>query len=140
MANVLVLEDDPTLASFIQLSLEEDGHFVRVCTSAATALERFKQDRFDLVVSDIIIKEKGRPVADGGISLIWRIKQAARAEGRRVPVIAISGSYSNPGMQDILTTAETIGADKVLKKPFDPDDLLDAVRDLLAPAQAVSAG
>lgn len=131
MAKILVLEDDPDLGELLSTSLEQAGHFPMLCPDATTALAQFLEFEFDLVVADIIVRKNGRPMPDGGLILISRIRNNAEASRRNVPIIAISGAIRNPGMENILTVAQTFGADAELAKPFAPGDLLACINRLL---------
>ena len=131
MAQILVLEDDQNFAAILVTSLEAAGHDVTHFTVASDALEAFRQNPADLVVADLIIRQDGLPVSDGGLLLIHRIKEMALSQRKSVPVIAISGVLQHRGMMHALNTAQHVGADEILAKPFAPDDLLFVINRLL---------
>lgn len=132
MAKILVLEDDPDFGALLFASLEDAGHHVTLVTSGTEAEEAFHQDPADLVVTDLIIRQDGRPVADGGLLLIHRIRDIAENLRKSVPIVAISGVVRRQGMTHALNTAQHVGADEVLAKPFPPEDLLWVIDRLLS--------
>lgn len=129
MADVIILEDDVFLAPLLAASLEDAGHSVRLFDSAARAVESYTDIPCDVLVADIIIRKNDRPVPDGGLIAIHRIKTLALESERPILIIAISGAVSHIGMQDILQYAADLGAHTVLSKPFTPDELLDVIEE-----------
>ncbi|MEX3015455.1 response regulator [Gymnodinialimonas hymeniacidonis] len=139
MANVLVMEDDALQRSHVTSILEQDGHDVASYSNATDAVSAAMAERFDLIITDIIVQVEGRSQPDGGISLIGKVRRfmGGDATSANVPIIAVTGTYKNPGMADILTTARAIGATDELKKPINEADLLSMVSSMLDPkAQA----
>ena len=136
MANVLILEDDPDFGSLMRVSLEQAGHFIVMCGTATDALAAYEEYRIDIVVTDLIIKEDNRPIPDGGLILISRLKAVNQYSGRKVPIIAISGQLLALGMEHALDTARTVGADVALRKPFAPEELLATIDTLLGTEKA----
>lgn len=127
MAKIIVLEDDPNLGPLIVSSLEDAGHAATLFATSNSAITAYETDPSDVLVADIIIKEFDRPAASGGLLTIHRMNAAAEALGRRLFVIGMSGMTRYPGLQDLLTAAQAIGADVVLRKPFRPDELLELI-------------
>jgi CheY-like chemotaxis protein len=129
VAKVLILEDDVEFASLLVDSLLQDGHQAEFYTTATDALAALANTDFDIVVADVFIKVDGGYAGEGGISLVSQIKQIQRS---RIPVIAISGSFSNENTSGpMISTLQTVGANAVLAKPFDPQQLLDLIFDLV---------
>lgn len=114
-AAVLLVEDHADSAFFIKLMLDGMGYRVRLANSVAEALEAFRGEPIDYVVSDL-----GLP--DGsGIDLMERIS----AE-RRVPAIALSGY----GMESDVQRSLAAGFARHLTKPVEVDQLAEALRSL----------
>lgn len=131
MANVIIVEDDEVLGPLLRDVLIQADHAVRLFTTSSEGIEAFTQEPADIVIADIIIRVDGDVMPDGGISLIFRLKNLAKAKGLTLSIIAISGTIYNKGMQNVLEIARCIGADLALAKPFDPEKLLEAVDQLL---------
>jgi DNA-binding response OmpR family regulator len=72
------------------------------------------------VISDIIMPDKE------GLSTITEIRSADPG----VRILAMSGG-GRVGNMDFLQMAQTLGANRIIAKPFDPDELLDVVDELL---------
>lgn len=128
MADILVMEDDSLFGGLLCQALQEAEHSTLLVMDATAAIRALESNSVDVVVTDMTVHKNGRAVPDGGLVLISSIKQKERETGEQgPPVIAISGAYKWEGMQFILQTAEAIGADAVLEKPFDFDDLLHVI-------------
>lgn len=117
---VLLVEDDFSLCDMLGRTLERAGFEVTTASHGVTALSRFRETGFDLVVTDILL-----PQMDG-YELIRRL----RMESRDVPIIAISGMDDSPQFRD---TAHKCGATAALTKPITRQDLVDLAKKLVSP-------
>ena len=103
---ILIVDDEEQLLTVLRLNLEQLGYQVEVSSDGAEALKVLRGDsEFDVVVTDILM-----PECDG-IELLTTI----RREFPTLKVIAISAS----GNDLFLYSAEVLGADAILEKPFD---------------------
>ena len=131
MVAILLMDDDDAFASVLSETLEHAGHDVTVARSATEAIQVIQAKTFDILLTDLIVYDGKRPVPDGGISLITKLRGPGNRKFdpwvRDMPIIAISGTIHNPGMSDILKTAKALGADFALGKPTDTRDLLHAI-------------
>lgn len=127
MASILVVDDDPDVAEAIQAVLEGSGFHVVIANGAEAGLEALERREFEVVVTDLIMPKVN------GLELIRKV----RARHSRVRVIAISGGGSLGPLSlkpDAISThafiaaARNAGAEEVLTKPFDMDDLVAAIR------------
>ena len=105
---ILVVEDDPALAELLQeyLSESESDYHITLHTRGDSALEHLERERFDLVLSDIVL-----PGVDG-ISLLRHVTSAYAPE--QTLVLLMTG-YS--GIDDALHAVEK-GAYDFVSKPF----------------------
>jgi CheY-like chemotaxis protein len=120
---ILVVEDDEDLRRLFRTALALAGYDVIEAGDGLEALQRIEEARPDLVILDLMLP--------GFNGVIVRQELAAQVLTRHIPVVIITGS---PVMPDSLDVA------CVLRKPVDPDDLIDTVRRcLLAGARARGA-
>lgn len=131
---ILILEDDPEFGVLLAEALSREGYDARLFHNSADAFASLASDPCDLMIVDIIIKMPGGSVAQGGVTFIWRAKEWANQQGRALPIIGMSGSFVNRGMENILDVARQIGADEVLEKPFAPKRLNEMIQALLPKA------
>ncbi|MEI8397030.1 MAG: response regulator [Rhodospirillaceae bacterium] len=123
MARILVVEDALEVRESIKDSLEDAGFTVEVASDGVVALDIQERQPCDLVITDLWM-----PNMDG-LDLLKRL----RAINPKLPVIAISGGAPRRAPIDYsVALADTWGADRVLHKPFDNDDLVEEVKKLLA--------
>jgi len=101
--------------------LKQTGHTVSVASDGAEGIEKLKQQRFDLVICDIVM-----PQVDGTAVMAY-----IAAMPNRPPVLAISGAGGVFSVSETLQTAR-IKADAFLEKPFDKDRFNEMVAKLLA--------
>lgn len=138
MAKILLMDDDEDYTSVLIEVLMEAKHTVTVVRAASEALAALTEEKFELLITDIIVFKDHKSVPDGGISLIsrlrgplsWNLEQWQK----EMPIIAVSGAIHNQGMSSILKTARSLGADFALGKPTDIEELLHAINTLTARA------
>ncbi len=125
MASILVIDDDPAVRTTIKLILEREGHAVAVAPEGRAGLAMLDADGISLLICDIFM-----PGMDGFETL-----REVRKHRPELPVIVISGSTSIfdslENAPDFLAIAIKLGAVRGMRKPFRPNDLVDAVRDCL---------
>ena len=124
MAKILVIDDNRLVRDTVQMVLTAAGYEVIVAAEGRQGVKSFALAQPDLVITDIIMPEKD------GIEVVTELRRMNPA----IPIIAISGNDSM-GMRDLfLTSAHKLGAQRTLTKPFDPDELIDVVSELLPQA------
>lgn len=87
MAQILLLEDDTVLAIEISSDLEEAGHEVRYFAIGDDLVAYYKAFGADVVISDIIIRQRDVAVPSGGLITISRVKRIAQEQNRTVLAI-----------------------------------------------------
>jgi len=113
---VLLVEDDPDTREMYSFYLSYSGLHVTEARTGRRALERAREERPDVVVTDIAMPEMD------GLELSRRLR--AEEPTHDVPIIAVSGQASDRARQ--------AGADIVLEKPCQPDHLLRAIEYVLS--------
>jgi DNA-binding response OmpR family regulator len=120
MAPILVIDDDPQINSLLQEVLEFEGYQVITAQRAIEGLQYLEATTFDLVITDVLMPDKE------GLETIREMRQRFP----QTKIIAISGGLTKSGV-DVLELAKRLGANSVLSKPFDVQDLIKSVRQLL---------
>ena len=118
---ILVIEDEDMVRDAVRDSLTGAGYEVSGAANGEEGLNVLKTRPIDLVITDILMPEKE------GIETIIEIRKA-RSD---IKILAISGGGRERNLHP-LEMAGKIGADMTLAKPFEPERLLLAVRDLLS--------
>jgi len=114
--HVLLVEDETRVADFIQRGLKSEGWVVTVAADGETGLEMMAQDRFDVVVLDLMLP------GVGGHDVCRRM----RARKDLTPVLMLTAL----GKPDDRVTGLRMGADDYLAKPFDFDELVARIEAL----------
>lgn len=128
MTRVLIVDDDFDFASLIRLALKSCGYEVSIALNGARALAAQRANPADVVLTDIFMPEMD------GIETIVALRKEFPATG----IIAMTAG-SRVGHVDYLRVARTLGADQCLKKPFEVDELLAAVREAAVAGGAASS-
>ena len=112
---VLVVDDEPAMQHLTRTLLTAHGDHVVVAGHGREAIQQLREQCPDLIVLDLDM-----PVMDG-----WQFRREQRYLTDRklaaVPVLLMTGE------EDAATHADRLRAVGVIRKPFDPDDLLNAV-------------
>ena len=136
MARILLLEDDHAQATLLTEVLALHDHQVLPCDTLASALEALSTQAFDLVITDLLIKENGRYSANGGLVLINRLRIPKQLAAPNwpidIPIVAISGGFGAPHLEAILQSSVTLGANLCLAKPLDLRRLPEIIDSLLS--------
>jgi two-component system chemotaxis response regulator CheY len=119
-ASILAVDDSESMRIAVRTALSGAGYVVTEAVNGADGVEKAKQERFDLIVTDL-----NMPVMDG-LTMIEHLRQSPTHVG--VPIIFLT-TESDAAMKQHATAA---GATGWLTKPFDPDQLLKIVKKVLA--------
>jgi CheY-like chemotaxis protein len=125
---LLIVDDEADAREVMRFMLERGGAEVRIAVSAAQALDAIREERPDLLISDI-----GMPVEDGYV-LVRRLRAMEEGLGRRLPAIALTAYASEEDTRRALTA----GFDAHLSKPVDPARLIDIAAGLASGRRAGS--
>jgi DNA-binding response OmpR family regulator len=120
VTRVLVVEDDPSVGAAIRMILDREGYHTMIALEADTGTRAFESVRFDLAIVDIFL-----PGASG-LATIAGFHRRAPA----TPIVAMSGFRFRGSMDpslDFLHLATQAGAVACLRKPFAPQQLMNAV-------------
>ena len=116
MATILVLDDDQSLLGFLEHALELAGHKVITAVNGMKAIRIVEIRQVDLLLTDIFMPDKE------GLETIAEV----RTRHPNLPIIAMSGGGQNE-LGFSLETAQQVGANVALVKPFTLDQVTDAI-------------
>jgi two-component system OmpR family response regulator len=120
MQQILIVEDDPHIANGIQFNLEAEGYFVTVLGDGPAAVEFSKEHtrQIDLIILDLML-----PGMSG-----YAVCEKIREIDVDLPILMLSART----LTEDRVRGFNVGADVYLQKPFDLEELLSIVRNLLA--------
>ena len=116
-STILVIEDEEFISHMISKSLKEEGYQVIGTSDLKSSLIVLDTGAIDLVISDVMLP------FTGGLDIVDYIRD--HKELAQTPIILVTGMD-----QDVIATS-TIRANAILPKPFDMNDLIDKVGELL---------
>jgi CheY-like chemotaxis protein len=119
---VLVVDDNEDMRRSMALLLGRAGYQVDTAPNGAQALERHRVQAADVLITDLLMPEKD------GIETIAQFRRDYPA----VKIIAMSGGGMRVKGERYLATAEVVGADAVLRKPFEMKKMLETLAALLS--------
>ena len=120
MAKIIVIDDEPYILLMLKKMLEKEGHIVDIATNGVEGLDLYHQHGADLIITDIVMPEKE------GLETIINL----RSENPQLKIIAISGG-GRVDSREYLHSAKLLGAEKIFQKPFQKDEIVQAVNELL---------
>lgn len=115
--NVLLIEDEPRVADFINRGLRAENHGVSVAATGGEGIELTKTGEFDVIILDLML-----PDMHG-----YDVCQRLRSEGDHTPILMLTAMDT---LEDKIKGLK-IGADDYLAKPFDFDELLARIEALV---------
>ena len=118
---VYFIDDSATMREVIKIAFRRESINIITCADAAAALTQFAQNPPDAVITDVIMPDQD------GYSVCTQIKQ--HAEYGSVPVILMSGVVN----KTVADKAIAVHADELIRKPFQPQELIGRVKSLLGP-------
>ncbi len=119
MKNILLVEDEEMLVNVLATVLEDEGYKVRKSTSAEEALSSLSGFKPDLIISDVRLPEKD------GFTMLQELQKDTSVSP--VPFICLTALDDRQSEQ----RARNLGVAGYMTKPFDVDDLVKLVRQVL---------
>lgn len=126
MNRILIAEDEPRIASFLEKGLHANGFTTTHTPDAADALQLASSEDFDLLILDL-----GLPDKDG-----LEVVRELRGRGERLPVLILT---ARDDLDSTIAGLE-VGADDYVTKPFRFEELLARVRARLRGKQGTERG
>ena len=116
-AHLLLIDDDPNTLASLARAFRLAGHQATVCDNANRAVELVRAERFDLILSDVVMPGKT------GMDLLKELKET----GLQTPIVLISGQANI----EMAVKATRLGALDFLEKPLTTDKLLLTIENAL---------
>jgi two-component system alkaline phosphatase synthesis response regulator PhoP len=119
MARILIADDEADIRQLVIYALADEGHEVSVAKDGQEALDHVVESPPDLLVLDIMM-----PGLDG-YDVMRSLEQKGMRGVTKILVLTAKGSERDWKL------GYDLGADRYMTKPFDPDELLATVNDML---------
>ena len=113
---ILIVDDERDIVKALTIRLQSNGYNTVAAFDGAQGVFMAYKERPKLIILDI------RMPAGDGFSVAEKLKESKRTSG--IPIIFVSGSPERNAEEK----ARELGASFFIKKPYDPEELLDAVR------------
>ena len=118
---VYFIDDSATMREVVKIAFRRENINVVTFADAASALAQLEQNRPDVVITDVIMPDQD------GYSVCSQIKQ--NPEFSQTPVVLMSGVVN----KSVADKAVSVKADELIRKPFQPQELIARVKSLLEP-------
>lgn len=115
---ILIIDDDEAIREYLSVLLDDEGYTVMEAEDGSAGLNLLTTFRADIIITDLVMPEKE------GIETIREIK----AMYSDCKIIAMSGAMNR---DNYLLITKALGANAVIKKPFERETVLDTVKNLL---------
>ena len=120
MANILAVDDSSSMRQMVSFTLKGAGYQVTEAVDGQDALDKAKSEQFDLVITDV-----NMPIMDG-ITFIKNLR--GEASYKFIPMLMLTTESA----ADKKAEGKAAGATGWIVKPFNPDQLLNTVKRVLA--------
>lgn len=115
---VLIVEDNPITTDALEVYLQDHGYEIDHAGNGHGGMVRI-----EVAVPDVIVLDYLMPAMDG-ITFLHRLRSDPRFE--RIPVVLVTAA-SDHDCQEVLDAVETMSPVTVLRKPFEPRELLSVL-------------
>lgn len=120
MKRILVIDDEAEIAAMLGENLREDGYDVVLASNGEEGLRMVQLTKPDLIVVDVVM-----PKMDGA-EMYARLRASERTKD--IPVIFLTGLKTKV---DDFTLGQEVGTHTIFSKPFDHDELLGTIREMI---------
>ncbi len=122
MARILVIDDHEQIRTIIQLLLTGDGHTVDIAEDGKIGLKMAREFDYQLVITDVMMPNQD------GLEVVTKLKRTIPGIG----IIVITGGGPRVDLTDLTETARLLGADSILMKALDFEQLRSVTAEVLA--------
>jgi DNA-binding response OmpR family regulator len=117
---ILVVDDDPDISMMLKLMLEYKGYAVSLLPKPEETIKTLEREKFSMVIIDMLLS------GVSGIDICSMIRKNEKTAGSAVLMIS-----AHPNAREICLQA---GADDFISKPFDMNDILARIKNLVEKA------
>ncbi len=126
VGNVLLIEDSSSQQHWIKAQLESAGLYVEAFYSAEEAMEAFNQNKFDIVVTDMVLAGKM-----SGLNLVRTIRRLS-SDKSQIPIFAITAHDEVSRRIELFQ----VGVSDYMTKPLNPEEMLYRISSMIKARQA----
>lgn len=119
MARILIADDDADIRQLVIYSLADEGHEVSVAKDGQETIDHFSAGPPDLLILDIMMPEMD------GYDVLRALEEQESRGDTKILVLTAKGSEHDWKL------GYDLGADRYMTKPFDPEELIGTVDELL---------
>lgn len=121
MASILITDDEPAIRKLLTVMFKDAGYVVYQASNGVEAMRVLETKKVDIMIIDIVMPEKG------GIETIMQVRE----KHPDLDLIVVSGKVSieNDAFQNLIKQYKVF---RVFDKPFEKEDIFDAVEELSA--------
>lgn len=116
MAKILIAEDEVLMLKTLEFKLKKDGYDIDVASDGKQAMDKVRENNYDLILTDIMM-----PFV-GGMEIVSYIKNDPVK--KNTPVIILSAV----GLEETVLEGFKLGADDFIAKPFNLNELSVRIR------------
>lgn len=116
VAKIFIVEDEKTIARFLQITLEKSGFKTAIESNGRRAYERIMQEKYNLILLDVMLPEMD------GMEICKRVREVSD-----VPIIMLT---ARDEISDKVEGLD-LGANDYMTKPFVSEELLARIRGIL---------
>ena len=118
--NILIIDNEAPVRNVLQKMLVNNGYLAAQVSNSTEGLALLQSDTFDLVITELIM-----PDPDG-----FETMREIKTRKPDIKVIAMSGHFEHDP-EDYKEVLKSCGADEVLKKPVDTEEMVERIEELL---------
>jgi CheY-like chemotaxis protein len=122
---VLLVDDDEATRYWMTRLLEKEGAQVEGAATAGEAMEALDRRQPDVILCDIAMP------GEDGFDVIRRVRSRGASAGGGIPAVAVTAYAVTP---DLIDSTLAAGFQAHMAKPFEPDDLVRVVTQIVRPA------
>lgn len=116
---ILLAEDEPFLSGMYQTKLQLEGFDVALASNGEEALEKFKKDKFDIILLDIMMPKLN------GFEVLKSIRGSSDKQKAKIPVLVLT----NLGQKSDIEQGLLLGAnDYIVKASFTPAQVVEKIK------------